>query len=498
MILASKTHKVLLVLYGSVVLLAVWGLVCQTNDVSRLPIALWSAIGTVGASGAMLEILLHVRTREALKKMKHQIQKLSQSAEVGMVMVEEQWPVEGIAQILNEYLTLIRGKMNELARERKELDLLVRAVDAEKSNTEAIVWSISDAVLVVNSFGELTLANQQAEKLFGFEMAKVRHCPVEDVLTESRLSAMLNPARWLDQEQEKSPISFEIDLECVETGKKRSFTVTVCPVFIHSRELWALAMTLHDVTQERELAQMKNDFVHQVSHELRTPLSSIKAYIELLIDGDIKTTSGRNEFYHIIQTEADRLDRFIENMLNLSRIESGMMSAELVELSLNGELQEATDLVQYVAREKKLTLEYHAPAEDIFVSADKDLLRQVVLNLLSNAIKYTKPGGNVTLEAGYDDDHDFYRITVRDTGIGIAAEELNRIFDKFYRSNGGKGLSGGTGLGLSLVKKVVEQIFGGTIEIESAPELGSAFSVRLPVHPTTKACQTPEMEAAAV
>jgi len=497
MILGNRIHVILLVLYGIIVLLAVWGVVCQTSYISRMPSALWAAIGTVGASGAMIEVLLHLRTREALKLMKNQIQKLSVSAEVGLVMIEEQWPVEGIAGILNEYLTLIRGRMNKLDRERKDLDLLVQAVDVEKQNTEAIVRSISDAVLVVNSFGELTLANRQAEVLFGFEFAKHQNHPIEDVVSEPIIAAMLNPERWRDREP--NPADFEYVHEKVGSEKSKSFAVTVTPVFINDHELWALAMTLRDVTRERELSQMKTDFVHQVSHELRTPLSSIKAYTELLIDGDIKTAEGRNDFYRIIQSEAERLDRFIENMLNLSRIESGLMPREFVQLRLDEELRQALNLVRYVAQEKSLILDYVSPSPDIQVWADRDLLRQVVLNLLSNAIKYTRSGGMVTLDAGLDSDSHFYRICVRDTGVGIAPGEMQRIFEKFYRSESGKRLSGGTGLGLSLVKRVVEQIHGGTVHIESTPGVGSSFTVRLPVKPMIVGEQEePVSEAVAV
>jgi two-component system phosphate regulon sensor histidine kinase PhoR len=478
MIFSNKTHIALLFLYGLIVSLAVWGLVSQTGY-SHLPIAMWAAIGAVGACGAMLEILLHIRTRNALQQMKDQIQRMSKSAEVGLVMIEEQWPVEGLAGMLNEYLTLIRQKMNGLARERKDLDLLVQAVDAEKHNTEAIVRSTSDAVVVINSYGELTLANRLAEEVFGFELAAKKGCLIEEVIPDPKLSALLDPGRWKDA----NPFTFEYELALAGQNGSKYFVITLSPVFIGNDELWALAMTLHDITQERQLAQLKNDFVNHVSHELRTPLSSIKAYIELLLDGDIRTSSGRNDFYHIIQSEAERLDRFIENMLNLSRIESGMMSVEFSRRNLIDDLQQAVELVRYIAQEKSVALDHVLPETEMWVWADGDLLRQVILNLLSNAVKYTPPGGKVGLEAGMNETGEEYWICVQDTGVGIEAADLEKIFDKFYRSYNGKELSGGTGLGLSLVKKVVEKLHGGRIEVESATGRGSKFTVRMPVKP---------------
>ncbi|MFA5864831.1 MAG: ATP-binding protein [Phycisphaerae bacterium] len=487
MILTNKTHITLLVLYGMIGFLAIWGLASHSEVASGLPLAFWMVLGTVGAAGAMLEILLHIRTREALNQMKKQIQKMSEIAEVGLVMVEEQWPVEGLAGMLNEYLTLIRKKMNDLSRERKELNLLVQVADAEKHNTEAIVASSSDAVIVIDAFGELTLANRLAQELFGFKLPDSKNRPIEQIISESRLQAMLDTAQWKYRE----PVTFEYEL------KARTYVVTISPVYIQSDELWALTMILHDVTQERQLAQLKNDFVNHVSHELRTPLSSIKAYIELLVDGDIKTAEGRTDFYKIIQSEADRLDRFIENMLNLNRIESGLMSVEFAKLNLKDELRQAAALVEYLAREKSIILENNSFAEEISIHADRDLLRQVVLNLLSNAIKYTNPGGKVRLDAGVSEDRESYWISVEDTGIGIAADERDKIFEKFYRSSGGRSLSGGTGLGLALVKKVVEQIHGGTIEVQSDSGRGSKFILHLLVKPAESSSRS-EIEQEAI
>jgi len=492
MLVANKTHIVLLVLYALVVFMAVYGVVSNTSDTNHLPIAVWAALGTVGASGAMLEILVHLRTRNSLNQMKDQIRRMGKCGQVGLVMLEDQWPVEGLAGILNEYLILIQGKMDKLTRERKELDLLVGAVDAEKHNTEAIVWNISDAVLVANSFGELTLANRLAEDLFGFELPKSLNRPIEEVLSDTRLVDLLRPGRW----KENDPVRFEYNLIPAGGKDRKYFIVSVVPVFIRTQELWAVAMTLHDVTREHEVEQLKSDFVNQVSHELRTPLSSIKAYIELLLDGDIKTASGRTEFYQIIKGESERLDRFIENMLNLSRIESGLLAVEPVPVDVSEELRQSVDLVRYVAKEKSIEIDLSGVPAELRVWADRDLVRQVILNLLSNAIKYTPSQGRVTLSAGWESEGTYGWFAVQDTGIGIAAEDRDKIFDKFYRS-GGKEMSGGTGLGLALVKKVVEQIHNGRVEVESVPGTGSKFIVRLPLSRPTASEPGPTQEEAA-
>jgi PAS domain S-box-containing protein len=481
MIFSDKKHTIFLILYGIIVFLAVWGIVVSADNASKLPIEIWAAIGAVGASGAMLEILTHLRTRDTLNQMKEQIRRMSQSAEVGLVMVDQQYTVEGMPGILNQYLILLRDKINQLKQERKELNLLISAVDAEKQNTEAIIRNISDAVVVINTFGELSLVNSQAEELFGFKLSENRHRQATEIFANPAIRKFLDITTWKTRE----PVRLECPIKVPGRETPGIFVVTISPVYINVNELWALTMTLHDVTQERELAQLKNDFVNEVSHELRTPLSSIKAYIELLLDGDMQTPQGRLEFYRIIQTEADRLDRFIANMLNLSRIESGSIAVEFSEIDINDELAQAVDLIRYITEEKSITLTFHPSPDKLLVQGDRDLLRQTILNLLSNAVKYTPNHGQVNLTVESMPENGLYHITVEDSGIGISPDDLEHIFDKFYRCGDGKKLSGGTGLGLSLVKKVVEQIHHGKVHAQSLPGQGSKFIIDLPTNPMT-------------
>ncbi len=473
---ANKTHIVLLVLYAITALLAMWGLVSRSDNSAHIPIAIWTSIGAVSACGAMLEILIIIRTRSALRIMKEQIRKLSQNAQVGLVMLEDQWPVEGLASILNEYLTLLHQKMEAIVQQQRELDLLISAGTADQQNTEAMIRSISDAVIVVNAFGELILANTLAEKLFDIDIKRDKLKPVKEVITDPKLQIFLSPERWHDLD----PI--KIEYEQIIDNKKHSFNVTFSPVYISRDELWAIVMTLDDITHDKELAEMKADFVNLVSHELRTPLSSIKAYTEMLIEGEINTYEGRMEFYQTIADEADRLNGFIENILNLSKIESGM-PVNFTQLDLNVELEKTCQLVQYLAKKKSVLLEYNPSCEKIRIWADADLLKQAVLNLLSNAIKYTDSGGNITLSVHLNPQRTTYSICVKDTGRGMTKEETQKIFERFYRAKSSSEGISGTGLGLTLVKKVIEDIHNGKIELESKIGYGSKFTLILPVNP---------------
>jgi two-component system phosphate regulon sensor histidine kinase PhoR len=476
MILEERIHRLLLALYGVVAFLAVWGLWSRTADPERLPAGSWAAIGAVSAIGAILEVLMRMRTRKALKLMETQIKKMSDDSQVGMVMVEDDQPVANLASILNHYLTTLRTELDELSLQHRELDLQILAVDAEKQNTEAVIKSISDAVMVLNAFGEPILVNRLAEELFGFTIesdAKV-YRTADELIAVPQILELIEQARM----GAAQPIRKEIRI-VDPAGADRCFKTTVCPVRVRGEALWAIVMILHDVTQERELAEMKNEFVNHVSHELRTPLCSIKAYVQDLIEDEHKAAAERTEFYRIISNEADRLQRFIDNILNLSCIESGLMPVCPVAINLADALPEVIRLIQPSAQEKNICVEVEI-AENLEVWADIDLFRQAVLNLLSNAVKYTSNGGKVILRAPPIDEENVCRITVIDTGIGIADHDRELVFDKFYRAKSGSTMAGGSGLGLALAKKIVEDLHGGKLHLESCPGKGSIFTIELP------------------
>jgi two-component system phosphate regulon sensor histidine kinase PhoR len=236
---------------------------------------------------------------------------------------------------------------------------------------------------------------------------------------------------------------------------------------------------LHDISRERELAQMRNDFVSSVSHELRTPLASIKAYAEMLIDGEANDDKTKQEFYEVIQNEANRLERLIDNILNISRIESGLVQVKKRPESLMVLVKEAIEVITPQARQKQIKIEEQLTPAFYQTLVDKDMMYQAVLNLLSNAVKYTPNGGRITVSTIVDESRKKVITKVSDTGVGIPPKDVPFVFDKFYRSEHNNQMAKGTGLGLSLVKHIVETVHHGEIFVESTVGKGTTFSFEL-------------------
>jgi two-component system phosphate regulon sensor histidine kinase PhoR len=235
---------------------------------------------------------------------------------------------------------------------------------------------------------------------------------------------------------------------------------------------------LTDITHEKAIQRRNAEFVSAVSHEMKTPLASVRAYVELLADGDAEDEATREEFLSVIQSQTERLQRLIDNLLNLSRIEAGVVDVNKAPRSLNEMLEEAVNLLQPAAAHKRMQLTADLSPLYLGVNADRDTLLQAAINLVSNALKYTPEGGRVTVRSRLVDDS--VVCEVQDTGVGLSLEDRQKVFEKFYRVKKDQQMASGTGLGLPLVKHIVEDVHGGRIEVESEVGHGSTFRIILP------------------
>jgi two-component system phosphate regulon sensor histidine kinase PhoR len=389
-----------------------------------------------------------------------------------------------LADALGVSLSAARRDALDAELHAREIEIRLKIADAEREHAQAIIYSISDAVVVTDPFDDVVLANESAARTFDFNLAGARRTPVGKLVRDSKMIELIRQMRQAGGKGGRRVVEHQ-----VKTGDTtRTYKITLSTVADkvepvagspESDEMPGVVAVLHDVTHEREIAQLKSDFVSNVSHELRTPLASIKAYVELLIDGEAQDETTKREFYDVIQNEANRLGRLIDNILNISKIESGLVKIDRRPQSLAVIVKDAIEVILPQAERKQIKIKENLTPVFYQVLADRDMLYQAVLNLLSNAVKYTPEGGAVNIGAVVDEPRRKITTCVTDTGVGIPHEDMPFIFDKFFRAESNAGMANGTGLGLSLVKHIVETVHGGRLFVESQPGKGSCFGFEL-------------------
>lgn len=383
-------------------------------------------------------------------------------------------------------LESLRAQVKTLTNQKRELDVKVRICEAERQHLEAILNTITDGVVVTDAFNEIALANGSAARVLDFNLTESQKRPIDHVLHDPRLIKLIKDTR----EAGDACLRRNVEHQIGHNGDARTFQVTLSCVAPEAGKadggksaegVAGVVTVLHDVTKDKEIAEMKSDFVSSVSHELRTPLSSIKAYMEMLVDGEANDEQTRADFYNIVQGETNRLSRLIDNILSISRIESGVTKVQRENIALPQIVREVVDIMLPQARAKDIEL-VEKPSPLYFqVFADRDMILQATLNLVGNAIKYTPNGGKVTIEIEVDEHAREVVLSVIDTGVGIPEEDVPRLFEKFFRVSNNNQMAKGTGLGLNLVKHVIETVHGGRVHVTSQVGTGSTFNFSLPI-----------------
>jgi len=388
--------------------------------------------------------------------------------------------------IIDELSEAVNGRIHSyskvigyLEEQVNDLKIQIQLTKHQKDHIEAIIYSIHDAVIVIDEFDRLLMANEAAGKLFHFNFKSAQHKRIGDLISESKNEFIdfLRHSRQSKAQPTRKEIEFSQDPE------PKTYDCIVSCIYDEARRVCGVVAVLHDISREKQIQQTKNDFVNHVCHELKTPLASISAYSEMLIDGEADDEHTRKEFYSVIQSQADRLNRLIEDILNIARIESGLIKVNKEPLSLTMLIEEQLHMIKSYAEEKNICLKDIGQSRVVFdqVYADRDMISQVIVNLLSNAVKYTPSGGSVKIETEVDETADVARLSVTDTGIGIPEDEIQHVFDKFYRVSTGKKQAKGTGLGLNLVKQIIEKVHDGRVYVSSKPDQGSTFGLELPL-----------------
>ncbi|MFA6028920.1 MAG: ATP-binding protein [Elusimicrobiota bacterium] len=388
-------------------------------------------------------------------------------------------PVELLAEAADRMAAGIglpsqRGKdeLDRLAEVLHELALkssgALQALGEEKSRLQATLAHMAEGVAVVDAEGRLREVNPAMEALFGLEAARARGVPLIEVLRHGELKTLLDRAA-----AGTAPVSGELT---VFTPEERVFEAHATPILENGRP-HGTVLVLHDITRLRRLEEMRRDFVANVSHELRTPLASIKGFAETLRRGALEDAEHRLEFVGTIETQADRLTRLVDDLLELASVESGRRPLRLERVELGTFARDVAASLAPLAEKRRVRVEVAADA-GLAVKADPSALRLLLQNLLDNAIKYNREGGEVRVSASREGAS--VDLCVSDTGLGIPAADLPRVFERFYRVDKARSRElGGTGLGLAIVKHLAEA-HGGRVRAESVEGSGSSFHAVLP------------------
>ena len=393
--------------------------------------------------------------------------------------------------VVNVFSTSVKRMAGECRQLRDQLSSVEShkfVVEAQKKQCEAVLHTFRDAVIVTDDADQIIMTNEAAGELFKFNVDEAAYQPFESIILHEKLRRLVRDTRQAGDigqcRHAQIHIKLPVNTTTSEMTQETNFDVSLTCVGNQSGDVGSVVAVLHDMTHERELSELKTDFVSKASHELRTPLASIRAYIEMLIDGEASDESSRQEFYRVIQDEAERLSRLIDYLLNISRIEAGIVQIEKKEVSINALVDQAVSSISPQASNKGIEISLKLSPEGIRLEGDRDMLHQVILNLVSNAVKYTPESGKVTIVAEKDTLTPSLLVSVIDTGMGISPDEQRRIFDKFYRIDNYKQLAPGTGLGLTLCKHIVETLHHGHIGVESKLGMGAKFWFTIPLRQT--------------
>jgi len=391
------------------------------------------------------------------------------------------WQYFNLRKKIDLYSQFLMGQKNP-PKKLGDLENISSAINSLQStfNTERSVLhadyarvataleQLTDGVVIADADGRIQFANPAAHKLFGSPP------PLKQSVAQMVRNHQLIEA-WKRCQQTR-----QIQIESVEIPAQKKFLqLTAIPDEHGGGSL----LLVQDLTHVRRLEAVRRDFISNVSHELRTPLASLKALTETLQNGALADPEAGPRFLNRIHTEVDALTQMTQELLDLSRIESGQVQLNFENISPRKLLYSAADRMKAQAERANLKLEVKSADGLPNIQADKGRLEQVLVNLIHNAVKFTKPGGSICLGveavSGEAPNRVYIRFSVQDTGVGIPLESLSRIFERFYRVDSSR-TGTGTGLGLSISKHIVEA-HGGSIWAESDEGYGSIFYFKIPI-----------------
>ena len=366
--------------------------------------------------------------------------------------------IDVLALSLNHLASRLEDKLAEISTEKQKLQLILEYMD--------------NAVMLFDQHGCLMEANRRALLWFRLTPNMMKQHNL-NVLGSSQIDSALREALNSQQPQQQL-------LRTNFQGLRKVYQVSLVPLPLKEASTNGVLALFYDITNLQLIQERQADFVANASHELSTPLTAIRGFAETLVDGAADHADDSRRFADIILSEATRMQRLVEDLLQLAKIDSAEYRQQFqcspvhVQPLLHAVIRELSPVWQ----QKQLSVNINVPETSLWALTDPDRLKQILVNLVDNAIKYTPDSGAILVSASRDNGS--IHFTVKDSGIGIPPEDLPRIFERFYRIDKARTRSiSGTGLGLAIVKQLVDGL-GGTIEVESKPDVGTTFTLSLP------------------
>ena len=422
------------------------------EEIQILRRTVWGASGVALVLAVLLAFFITRRTTHPLRELTRSVQELKPGETLSLAAATRQDEIGRLSRAF-EHLTA-------------QLNQQIQDLRAERGKLAAVLVNMSDAILIVDGDGKVRLLNPAAMLLFNVEEAQALGASLVTVVRNHQFVEL-----W-----RKCILSGEPQTAVFEIGPEQRFIQAAAASLAPTIPDETL-LVLHDLTRWRRLETVRRDFVSNVSHELRTPLASLKALAETLQEGALEDPPAARRFLQQMENEIDNLTQMVRELLELSRIESGRVPLERKWIAASDLVTPAVERMKLQAERAGLTLSLDCPADLPQVWVDRERIEQVLVNLLHNAIKFTPPGGTVQVQLGVENGR--LLIAVRDSGVGIPQDALERIFERFYKADKARS-GGGTGLGLSIARHLIEA-HGGRIWAESAPGAGSVFWIALPI-----------------
>ncbi len=454
----------LIAAYGALVAAGVgllgWIIVRQLGDtlpegqLQEVQTTLWVGAAVLVVLTGCLSLWIAQKLRRPMLELTEAARRMARHEELRPV--EVRWPQE---------LRLLADSLRDMSQTAAST---IAQMERDQQLLRAVFGSMAEGVVVVDADRQVLFLNEAAARALRIPLETASSQKLWQLVRHRQLSDALE--RVFDNEA-----SHQTELEWnVPEHKVLALYGTRLP----GMPVRGAVLVLHDVTDLRRLERLRQDFVANVSHELKTPLAAIQATVETLLDGAVHDPAHNLRFLQRISENSDRLNRLVQDLLSLGRIESGDEVLELQEVPLEGVIENCLARHEHRAQAKGIRLEAQPPPQGVIALADEEALAHILDNLVDNAIKYTPEGGSVTLRWSADGEQAL--LEVRDSGVGIPEKDLPRIFERFYRVDKARSRElGGTGLGLAIVKHLV-QALSGTISVASEVGKGTAFTLRLP------------------